>query len=217
MVNRNLPQKKILLKLTKNKNKLRKPTQSEAEEAVRTLIKWAGDDVTREGLLDTPKRVAKAYKDWFSGYDEDPKEILKRTFSETGGYDEVIMLKDIRIESHCEHHIAPFIGNAHVAYLPNKRVVGISKLARITNIFAKRMQVQEKLTSEIATCIQDCLKPKGVAVVVEAQHECMTTRGVHMPGISMVTSKLLGKFRTDASTRREFYSMLNQGPILKKS
>ena len=190
------------------KNKLRKPTQSEAEEAVRTLIKWAGDDVTREGLLDTPKRVAKAYKDWFSGYDEDPKEILKRTFSETGGYDEVIMLKDIRIESHCEHHIAPFIGNAHVAYLPNKRVVGISKLARITNIFAKRMQVQEKLTSEIATCIQDCLKPKGVAVVVEAQHECMTTRGVHMPGISMVTSKLLGKFRTDASTRREFYSML---------
>ena len=199
------------------KNKLRKPTQSEAEEAVRTLIKWAGDDVTREGLLDTPKRVAKAYKDWFSGYDEDPKEILKRTFSETGGYDEVIMLKDIRIESHCEHHIAPFIGNAHVAYLPNKRVVGISKLARITNIFAKRMQVQEKLTSEIATCIQDCLKPKGVAVVVEAQHECMTTRGVHMPGISMVTSKLLGKFRTDASTRREFYSMLTQGPILKKS
>ena len=196
------------------KNKLRKPTQSEAEEAVRTLIKWAGDDVTREGLLDTPKRVAKAYKDWFSGYDEDPKEILKRTFSETGGYDEVIMLKDIRIESHCEHHIAPFIGNAHVAYLPNKRVVGISKLARITNIFAKRMQVQEKLTSEIATCIQDCLKPKGVAVVVEAQHECMTTRGVHMPGISMVTSKLLGKFRTDASTRREFYCMLNQGPIL---
>ena len=136
------------------------------------------------------------------------KEILKRTFSETGGYDEVIMLKDIRIESHCEHHIAPFIGNAHVAYLPNKRVVGISKLARITNIFAKRMQVQEKLTSEIATCIQDCLKPKGVAVVVEAQHECMTTRGVHMPGISMVTSKLLGKFRTDASTRREFYSCL---------
>ena len=190
------------------KNKLIQPTQSEAEEAVRTLIKWAGDDVTREGLLDTPKRVAKAYKDWFSGYDEDPKEILKRTFSETGGYDEVIMLKDIRIESHCEHHIAPFIGNAHVAYLPNKRVVGISKLARITNIFAKRMQVQEKLTSEIATCIQDCLKPKGVAVVVEAQHECMTTRGVHMPGISMVTSKLLGKFRTDASTRREFYSCL---------
>ena len=177
------------------KNKSRKPTQNEAEEAVRTLIKWAGDDVTREGLLDTPKRVAKAYKDWFSGYDEDPKEILKRTFSETGGYDEVIMLKDIRIESHCEHHIAPFIGNAHVAYLPNKRVVGISKLARITNIFAKRMQVQEKLTSQIATCIHECLKPKGVAVVVEAQHECMTTRGVHMPGISMVTSKLLGKFR----------------------
>ena len=200
-----------------NKKENKKPSRKEAEEAVRTLIKWAGEDVKREGLIDTPKRVVNAYTDWFSGYDEDPKEILKRTFSETGGYDEVIMLKDIRIESHCEHHIAPFIGNAHVAYLPNKRVVGISKLARITNIFAKRMQVQEKLTSQIATCIQECLKPKGVAVVVEAQHECMTTRGVHMPGISMVTSKLLGKFRTDASTRREFYSMLNQSPILRKN
>ena len=200
-----------------NKKVNKKPSRKEAEEAVRTLIKWAGEDVKREGLIDTPKRVVNAYTDWFSGYEEDPKEILKRTFSETGGYDEVIMLKDIRIESHCEHHIAPFIGNAHVAYLPNKRVVGISKLARITNIFAKRMQVQEKLTSQIATCIQECLKPRGVAVVVEAQHECMTTRGVHMPGISMVTSKLLGKFRTDAATRREFYSMLNQGPILKKN
>ena len=200
-----------------NKKTNKKPSRKEAEEAVRTLIKWAGDDVKREGLIDTPKRVVNAYTDWFSGYEEDPKEILKRTFSETGGYDEVIMLKDIRIESHCEHHIAPFIGNAHVAYLPNKRVVGISKLARITNIFAKRMQVQEKLTSQIANCIQECLKPKGVAVVVEAQHECMTTRGVHMPGISMVTSKLLGKFRTDASTRREFYSMINQGSILKKN
>jgi|TARA_Y100000992_G_scaffold177766_1_gene119889 GTP cyclohydrolase I len=200
-----------------NKKANKKPSRKEAEEAVRTLIKWAGEDVKREGLIDTPKRVVNAYTDWFSGYEEDPKEILKRTFSETGGYDEVIMLKDIRIESHCEHHIAPFIGNAHVAYLPNKRVVGISKLARITNIFAKRMQVQEKLTSQIATCIQECLKPKGVAVVVEAQHECMTTRGVHMPGISMVTSKLLGKFRTDASTRREFYSMLNQSPILRKN
>ena len=200
-----------------NKKVNKKPSRKEAEEAVRTLIKWAGEDVKREGLIDTPKRVVNAYTDWFSGYEEDPKELLKRTFSETGGYDEVIMLKDIRIESHCEHHIAPFIGNAHVAYLPNKRVVGISKLARITNIFAKRMQVQEKLTSQIATCIQECLKPKGVAVVVEAQHECMTTRGVHMPGISMVTSKLLGKFRTDASTRREFYSMLNQSPILRKN
>jgi GTP cyclohydrolase I len=200
-----------------NKKANKQPSRKEAEEAVRTLIKWAGEDVKREGLIDTPKRVVNAYTDWFSGYEEDPKEILKRTFSETGGYDEVIMLKDIRIESHCEHHIAPFIGNAHVAYLPNKRVVGISKLARITNIFAKRMQVQEKLTSQIATCIQECLKPKGVAVVVEAQHECMTTRGVHMPGISMVTSKLLGKFRTDASTRREFYSMLNQSPILRKT
>ena len=166
----------------------KKPSRKEAEEAVRTLIKWAGEDVTREGLIDTPKRVVNAYTDWFSGYEEDPKELLKRTFSETGGYDEVIMLKDIRIESHCEHHIAPFIGNAHVAYLPNKRVVGISKLARITNIFAKRMQVQEKLTSQIATCIQECLKPRGVAVVVEALRECMTSRGVHMSGIYMVSS-----------------------------
>ena len=199
------------------KRKSIKPSRQQAEEAVKTLMAFVGEDVKRPGVLETPKRVVKAYEDWFSGYNEDPKEVLKKTFDELEGYDEIIMLRDIRIESHCEHHIAPFIGNAHVAYLPNKRVVGISKLARITNIFAKRMQVQEKLTSEIATCIQECLKPKGVAVVVEAQHECMTTRGVHMPGISMVTSKLLGKFRTDASTRREFYSMLNQGPILRKN
>ena len=171
----------------------------------------------REGLKDTPKRVVKAYEDWFSGYNEDPKEVLKKTFSELDGYDEIIMLRDIRIESHCEHHIAPFIGSAHVAYLPKKRVVGISKLARITKIFSKRMQVQEKLTAQIANCIQEVLKPRGVAVVVEAQHQCMTTRGISTPGISMVTSQLLGKFRTDASTRREFYSMINQGSILKKN
>jgi GTP cyclohydrolase I len=194
-----------------------KPSRIKAEEAVRTLLTWAGEDVKREGLKDTPKRVVKAYEDWFSGYNEDPKEVLKKTFSELDGYDEIMMLRDIRIESHCEHHIAPFIGSAHVAYLPKKRVVGISKLARITKIFSKRMQVQEKLTAQIANCIQEVLKPRGVAVVVEAQHQCMTTRGISTPGISMVTSQLLGKFRTDASTRREFYSMINQGSILKKN
>ena len=197
--------------------KNKKPSRTEAEAAVKTLLAWAGEDVKREGLKDTPKRVVKAYEDWFSGYNEDPKEVLKKTFSELDGYDEIIMLRDIRIESHCEHHIAPFIGSAHVAYLPRKRVVGISKLARITKIFSKRMQVQEKLTAQIANCIQDVLKPRGVAVVVEAQHQCMTTRGINAPGISMVTSQLLGKFRTDASTRREFFSMINQGSILKKN
>ena len=195
----------------------KKPSRSEAEAAVKTLLAWAGEDIKREGLKDTPKRVVKAYEDWFSGYNEDPKEVLKKTFSELDGYDEIIMLRDIRIESHCEHHIAPFIGSAHVAYLPKKRVVGISKLARITRIFSKRMQVQEKLTAQIANCIQEVLNPRGVAVVIEAQHQCMTTRGINAPGISMVTSQLLGKFRTDASTRREFYSMINQGSILKKS
>jgi len=197
--------------------KNKKPSRTEAEAAVKTLLAWAGEDAKREGLKDTPKRVVKAYEDWFSGYNEDPKEVLKKTFSELDGYDEIIMLRDIRIESHCEHHIAPFIGSAHVAYLPKKRVVGISKIARITKIFSKRMQVQEKLTAQIANCIQEVLKPRGVAVVVEAQHQCMTTRGINAPGISMVTSQLLGKFRTDASTRREFYSMINQGSILKKN
>ena len=187
----------------------KKPSRSEAEAAVKTWLAWAGEDVKREGLKDTPKRVVKAYEDWFSGYNEDPKEVLKKTFSELDGYDEIIMLRDIRIESHCEHHIAPFIGSAHVAYLPKKRVVGISKLARITRIFSKRMQVQEKLTAQIANCIQEVLSPRGVAVVIEAQHQCMTTRGINAPGISMVTSQLLGKFRTDASPRREFYSMIN--------
>lgn len=196
---------------------IKRPSREEAEAAVKTLLSWAGDDIKREGLKDTPKRVVNAYNDWFSGYNEDPNAMLKKTFSEVEGYDEIIMLRDIRIESHCEHHIAPFIGSAHVAYLPKKRVVGISKLARITNIFAKRLQVQEKLTAQIANCIQTVLKPRGVAVVIEAQHECMTTRGINTPGISMVTSQLLGKFRTDPSTRREFYSMINQGSILKKS
>ena len=199
------------------KKKNIKPSRQEAEAAVKTLLSFVGENANRPGLLETPKRVVRAYEDWFSGYNDDPKEVLSKTFDELEGYDEIIMLRDIRIESHCEHHIAPFIGSAHVAYLPNKRVVGISKLARITRIYMKRMQIQEKLTAQIANCIQDVLKPKGVAVVVEAQHQCMTTRGIGTPGISMVTSQLLGKFRTDSSTRREFYSMINQGSILKKN
>lgn len=208
--------KKTLAKKAVKKTLVKKPSNAEAEKAVRTLISFVGEDPNREGLLDTPKRVVKAYQDWYGGYNQDPKEVLNKTFSEIEGYDEIIMLKDIRVESHCEHHMAPFIGSAHVAYLPNKRVVGISKLARITRIFSKRMQVQEKLTAEIANCLQEVLKPRGVAVVIEAQHECMTTRGINEPGISMVTSQLLGKFRTDASTRKEFYSMIQQGSILKK-
>ena len=208
--------KKTAAKKPVKKTLVKKPSNTEAEKAVRTLISFVGEDPDREGLLDTPKRVVKAYQDWYGGYNQDPKEVLNKTFSEIEGYDEIIMLKDIRVESHCEHHMAPFIGSAHVAYLPNKRVVGISKLARITRIFSKRMQVQEKLTAEIANCLQQVLKPRGVAVVIEAQHECMTTRGINEPGISMVTSQLLGKFRTDASTRKEFYSMIQQGSILKK-
>ena len=199
------------------KKKNIKPSRQEAEAAVKTLLSFVGENADRPGLKETPKRVVRAYEDWFSGYNDNPKEVLSKTFDELEGYDEIIMLRDIRIESHCEHHIAPFIGSAHVAYLPNKRVVGISKLARITRIYMKRMQIQEKLTAQIANCIQDVLKPKGVAVVVEAQHQCMTTRGIGTPGISMVTSQLLGKFRTDSSTRREFYSMINQGSILKKN
>lgn len=209
--------KKSVTRKTIKKAQIKRPSNAEAEKAVRTLISFVGENPDREGLLDTPKRVVKAYRDWYAGYDQDPREFLSKTFSETGGYDEIVMLKDIRVESHCEHHMAPFIGSAHVAYLPNKRVVGISKLARVTRIFSKRMQVQEKLTAEIANCLQDVLKPRGVAVVIEAQHECMTTRGINEPGISMVTSQLLGKFRTDPSTRKEFYSMIKQDSILKKA
>jgi GTP cyclohydrolase I len=209
--------KTSVTKKTIKKAQIKRPSNAEAEKAVRTLISFVGENPDREGLLDTPKRVVKAYRDWYAGYDQDPREFLSKTFSETGGYDEIVMLKDIRVESHCEHHMAPFIGSAHVAYLPNKRVVGISKLARVTRIFSKRMQVQEKLTAEIANCLQDVLKPRGVAVVIEAQHECMTTRGINEPGISMVTSQLLGKFRTDPSTRKEFYSMIKQDSILKKA
>ncbi len=185
-----------------------RPTREEAEAAVRTLIAWAGDDVAREGLLDTPARVARAYEKFFAGYEVDPLELLTRTFDETDGYDEMVLLKDIRFESHCEHHMVPIIGHAHIAYLPRHRVVGISKLARVVDAYAKRLQIQEKMTAQIADAIETALRPRGVAVVLEAQHQCMTTRGVHKPGVSMVTSRMLGQFRTDAATRREFLSMV---------
>ena len=185
-----------------------RPTQEQAEQAIRTLLRWAGDNPTREGLLDTPKRVAKAYREWFCGYEEDPVELLARSFEETDGYDEMVLLRDIRLESTCEHHMAPILGRVHVAYLPSGRVVGISKLARVVEAYAKRLQIQEKMTAQIANTINDVLKPKGVAVVVEAAHQCMTTRGVHKPGVTMVTSRMLGAFRDDPSTRREVLAMI---------
>ncbi len=192
---------------------LARPSSEEAEEAVRTLIRWAGDDPEREGLNDTPKRVAKSYLEFYRGYDEDPVEMLKRTFEEIEGYDEIVLLRDIRVESHCEHHMLPIIGRAHVAYLPHRRVVGISKLARVVNAYASRLQIQEKLTAQIANTIDDVLAPLGTAVIIEAAHECMTTRGVHKPGVSMVTSRMLGAFRTDPSTRRELLAMVgNRAP-----
>ena len=196
------------MKKKTSKNKPRRPARKHAEEAVRTLLLWAGEDPGREGLLDTPKRVAQAYEDWFSGYKEDPVQYLKRTFEEVDGYDEMIVLRDIAFESHCEHHMAPIIGTAHVGYLPNNKVVGISKLARVVNTFARRFQVQEKMTAQIAHCIQDVLKPKGCAVIVSASHQCMTTRGVHKTGVSMVTSQMLGTFRKDARTRAEFLQIV---------
>ena len=186
-----------------------RPTQEEAEEAIRTLIRWAGDNPEREGLLGTPDRVARAYREHFSGYEDDPVEYLQRTFEEVDGYDEMVVLRDIRFESHCEHHMLPIIGHAHVAYLPNKRVVGISKLARLVEVFGKRLQIQEKMTAQIARSLNDVLAPKGVGVVIEATHQCMTTRGVHKPGVSMVTSKMLGDFRNDPMTRREFLAIIN--------
>jgi GTP cyclohydrolase I len=186
----------------------RKPSRKKAEEAIYTLLLWAGEDPRREGLLDTPKRVAKAYEDWFSGYKQDPVQYLKRTFEEVEGYDEMIVLRDISFESHCEHHMAPIIGKAHVGYLPNNKVVGISKLARVVEVFARRFQVQEKMTAQIANCIEDVLRPQGVGVVIEATHQCMTTRGIHKDGVSMVTSQMVGTFRTDARTRAEFLRMI---------
>jgi GTP cyclohydrolase I len=184
-------------------------SQPEAEAAVRTLLRWAGEDPRREGLLETPKRVVEAYRDWFSGYAIDPSEYLQRTFEEMAGYDEMIVLRDIEFESHCEHHMAPIIGKAHVGYLPTSKVVGISKLARVVDVFARRFQVQEKMTAEIASCIDEVLQPRGVGVVIEAAHECMTTRGVHKRGVSMITSKMLGAFRDDARTRSEFLTFID--------
>jgi len=185
-----------------------RPSREEAELAIRTLLRWAGDDPTREGLRDTPARVARAYEDWFSGYTVDPEEFMRRTFEEVEGYDDMIVLKDIRFESHCEHHLAAIIGRVHVGYLPTNKVVGISKLARVVEAFARRLQVQEKMNAQIANTIQKVLEPKGVAVVIEAVHQCMTTRGVHKTGVSMVTSSMLGEFRKNPLTRREFLSVI---------
>ena len=194
-----------------SKNDGNRPTRREAEEAVRVLLGWTGDDVGREGLVDTPKRVARAFEEWFSGYRVDPYEFLSRTFREVNGYDEIVALTHIDFNSHCEHHIAPIIGKAHVAYLPREKVVGISKLARVVDAYARRLQVQEKLTAQIAECISTVLEPRGVAVVVEGAHECMTTRGIGKRNVSMVTSQMLGIFRDDARARAEFLAMIDRG------
>ena len=185
-----------------------RPSREEAEQAIRTLLRWAGDDPSREGLAETPARVAKAFEEWFSGYDQDPEAYLARTFEEVAGYDDMVILRDIRFESHCEHHLAPIIGRVHVGYLPTNKVVGISKLARVVEAFSRRLQVQEKMNAQIAHCIQSVLEPKGVAVVIEAAHQCMTTRGVHKTGVTMVTSTMLGAFRDNSDTRREFLNII---------
>ncbi len=200
--------KKTLSIIDTENSAIRRPSRDAAEAAVRTLIEWAGDDPDREGLVDTPARVVRSYEEFFAGYQASPESLLERTFEETEGYDEIVLLKDIRFESHCEHHMAPIIGRAHIAYLPHRRVVGISKLARLVEVYAKRLQIQEKMTSQIANTINDILQPKGTAVVIEAAHQCMTTRGVHKPGVTMVTSKMLGGFRDDPATRREFLAMI---------
>ncbi len=189
---------------------LARPTQEEAEAAIRTLIRWAGDEPSREGLLDTPSRVARSYLEFFNGYNQDPISMLERTFEEVEGYDEIVLLRDIRVESHCEHHMVPIVGRAHVAYLPHRRVVGISKLARVVDAYSHRLQIQEKLTAQIANTIHEVLQPLGTAVIIDAAHECMTTRGVHKTGVSMVTSRMLGVFRDDPATRRELLSMIAQ-------
>jgi len=188
-----------------------RPTREQAEAAVRTLLRWAGDDPDREGLKATPDRVVRSYEEFFSGYDQDPEEILARTFEEIAGYDDMVVLRGIRFESYCEHHMVPIIGIAHIGYLPNNRVVGISKLARVLEIFSKRLQIQEKMTAEIANTIDRALKPQGVAVVIEGEHQCMTTRGVHRPGVNMVTSHMIGAFRDNEATRKEFLSIIGRG------
>jgi GTP cyclohydrolase I len=197
-----------VLEKQRTEAKMRKPSREAAEEAVRTLIRWAGDDPSREGLLGTPDRVVRSYQEFFAGYLEDPVQLLQRTFEESEGYDEMITLTGIRLESYCEHHMVPIVGEAHIAYLPNKRVVGISKLARVMEVYAKRLQIQEKMTSQIANIIQQVLEPQGVAVVIEAAHQCMSTRGVHKPGVKMVTSRMLGVFRENSDTRREFLNLI---------
>ena len=186
-----------------------KPSREEAMQAVKTLIEWAGDDPKREGLVETPKRVVAAYEEFFEGYTQDPEEILRKTFEEVEGYDEMVIVKDIRLESHCEHHIVPILGTAHIGYIPNKRVVGISKLARIVDVFGKRLQTQETMTSQIATTIENVLNPKGVAVVIDAGHQCMSTRGVHKTESSTVTSSMKGVFKENQVTRNEFLSFIN--------
>ena len=186
-----------------------RPSRAAAEDAVRTLIRWSGDDPGREGLVGTPARVVRAYEEWFSGYFEDPREYLKRTFEEVAGYDEIVVLRDIQFESHCEHHIAAIIGRVHIGYLPRNRVIGISKLARLVNVYARRLQVQEKMTAEIAGCLNSVLKPFGVGVVVEGAHHCMTTRGVHKSDVTMLTSCMLGTFRTQPETRQEFLAAIS--------
>ena len=186
-----------------------KPSRKQAEEAVKILIKWAGDNPEREGLLETPKRVVNSYKEFFSGYDSKPEQILSKTFDEVEGYDEMVIVRNITIESHCEHHMVPFIGIAHIGYIPNKRIVGISKLARIADVFAKRLQTQEIMTAQIADTINEVLKPKGVAVVIDAQHQCMTTRGTHKTESSTITSRMVGLFRTNSNTRSEFMNLIN--------
>jgi len=189
-----------------------RPTRAETEAAVRTLIAWAGDDPDREGLKDTPARVADAFDEYFSGYRQDPVDVLSRTFEETGGYDDLVMLRDIRVESHCEHHMAPFLGVAHVAYLPSGRILGISKIARVVEIFAKRLQTQEALTAQIADAIESALRPRGVAVLIEAEHQCMSMRGVRQPGVKTITTRFTGALETDASYRDRFLQMVHHGP-----
>ncbi|PPR29672.1 MAG: GTP cyclohydrolase 1 [Alphaproteobacteria bacterium MarineAlpha9_Bin2] len=192
---------------------IQKPTREEAKQAIKIMLAWAGDNPNREGLLETPERVVSAYEEFFAGYDMDPDEILNKTFEEVAGYDEMVIVKDVRLESHCEHHMVPFIGRAHVAYIPHKRVVGISKLARIVDVYAKRLQTQETMTAQIAGTLQRVLEPKGVAVVIDAAHQCMTTRGVHKSETSTVTSRMLGVFRTDERTRSEFMNLISPANI----
>jgi GTP cyclohydrolase I len=205
------------LRAAKPAKQLKRPSRAEVEQAVGTLIRWTGDDPDREGLRETPARVTRAFEEWFAGYGEDPELLLQRTFEEVGGYDEMVVLRDISFESHCEHHMAPIIGRVHVGYLPTNKVVGISKLARVVDGYARRFQVQEKLTAQIANCITEVLKPRGAGVVIDAVHQCMTTRGVHKRGVSMITSRMTGSFREDARTRSEFLQFIGIHGVRQQS